>query len=66
MRTMLAFTAILILGLAIVGIQPFFGTTEAAEAPGVFPEWLVPVGYFLALIGALGLVIGWIRYRRTG
>ncbi|WP_375261602.1 hypothetical protein [Palleronia sp.] len=65
MRTMLACTAILIVGLVILGLQQFLGANEAAEAPGVFPEWLVPVGYFLSLICALGLFVGWARYRRV-
>ena len=30
------------------------------------PIWLVPIGYFTALVGAGILFVGWIRWKETG
>ncbi|EKE45016.1 hypothetical protein OCGS_0711 [Oceaniovalibus guishaninsula JLT2003] len=62
---MWTWTAVLLVGLAIVVIYPFLSTSVAADidTPGVYPQWVIPVGYFLMLIGAGGLVVAWMARR---
>ncbi|SFD46726.1 hypothetical protein [Roseivivax sediminis] len=67
MRTMIAFAAVLLIGIAVVALQPILAGApiDNADAPGVFPEWLAPVGYFIALVGAVGLFVAWMRAKST-
>lgn len=66
MKAMIASAAVLVLGAVIVGIQPFLSDAASVDAatPGIYPHWITPVGYFMALIGALALVASWIAWRR--
>ena len=58
-------TLVLALGLAIVAAFPVLtgAPLEAAEVGGVWPEAIVPVGYFVAGLGAAWLVVAWLRAR---
>ncbi|TDL84158.1 hypothetical protein E2L08_01425 [Palleronia sediminis] len=63
MRAMLPWAAILVIGILIVALVPMLSDAPAvdAETPGVYPQWIVPVGYFTALIGAGGLAVSFFR-----
>ena len=57
-RSPLAWTggALIVLGFAMEWLVVATG----------LPVWLVPVGYFGALIGAAVLFAGWVRWRARG
>ncbi|SLN73341.1 hypothetical protein ROJ8625_03918 [Roseivivax jejudonensis] len=65
MRIMILSMAVLAIGALLIALKPLLGGApiENAEVPGVFPEWIAPVGYFTMLVGAAGLFIGWTRAR---
>lgn len=53
--------AVLLAGVAIVTLAP---SVSAETGPGDGIAWLIPVGYFTTLLGAVGLCIGWFRKQR--
>lgn len=57
--------AILALGLVVLVIYPFLGpqSLEAGELNGMWPEILIPIGYFVSAIGATGLAVAWMKGR---
>lgn len=67
MRHLLPWVAILLVGLACLVAYPLVSAAtspaESARAFGVWPEWLVPVGYWTAAVGATGMVTAWIVHR---
>ena len=63
-RNMLIWAAVLALGVAIVAAWPILqGEVPPDEAGGLGASVILPVGYFVALIGAAGLVAAWIGGR---
>ena len=56
----------LLLGVAIMALYPAVRAPAPPEAPGGFgPAVIIPAGYFIALVGAAGLVIAWMRAARS-
>jgi len=60
-------------GVTLVGVIVVYASQGLSTDPAVdadtaliYPHWLVPVGYFVSLIGAAGLVIAYIRRKRRG
>ncbi|TFL17425.1 hypothetical protein [Jannaschia formosa] len=45
--------------LAVMAAASLLGTVVLATA---LPIWLIPVGYFAALIAAVVLFVGWVRW----
>ena len=66
MRIMQISLGLLILGIAIIVIYPFLGA-EPVDAPqlAAAPWWIMPIGYFISLVGAAGLFLGWARKKET-
>ncbi len=63
-RTMTIWLGVLLVGIAIVILYPFLrGDVPPDEAGGMGAAVILPFGYFLALIGAGGLVVAWMRGR---
>ena len=60
-RNMLIWTAVLLVGIAIIIIYPMVRVEDEGGGMGALP--IIPVGYFLALIGAGGLIYAWIKGR---
>ncbi len=61
-RNMTIWGVVLLVGMAILVIYPFLvGEVPPDEAGGMGAAIIVPFGYFLALIGAIGLVVAWMR-----
>lgn len=63
-RSMKVWLGVLLVGIAIVVLYLVLrGEVPAGEAGGMGAAVIVPVGYFVALIGAGGLVVAWMRGR---
>ncbi|MAQ82929.1 MAG: hypothetical protein CMH12_06835 [Maritimibacter sp.] len=63
MSRMTPWTVALLAGIAIVAIYPIVPADAVGLGSGVFPEYLIPIGYFLSGLGAAGLVLAWVRKR---
>lgn len=63
-RNMLIWIAVLVVGLLILIAYPMLrGEVPPDQASGFGAAIIVPFGYFLALIGAVGLFVAWVRGR---
>lgn len=58
-NTMLIWAALMVVGILLIAF--FRVPAPVDEGVGAWP--LVPVGYFLVLIGGAGMVVAWIRKR---
>ncbi len=63
MSRMTPWTIALLAGLAITATYPLVPAGAAGFGSRVFPEWLIPVGYFLSGVGAAGLCLAWVANR---
>lgn len=63
MKSMKLWTIVLLAGLAVIVAYPFIPQGATVAGTGMFPEWLVPLGYFVAGLGATGLFLAWVWKR---
>ena len=61
MKSMWLWIAVLLAGILVLVAKPFLFGAEPPLDSGFFPEWITPVGYFLAVIGAGGIFYAWAR-----
>lgn len=63
-RNMLIWTGVLLVGIAILVLYPMLrGEVPPEDAGGMGAALIIPFGYFLALAGAAGLFVAWVRGR---
>ena len=63
-RNMGIWAGVLLLGIVIIIFFPLLrGEVPPDQAQGMGSFIIIPFGYFLALIGAGGLIVAWIRGR---
>lgn len=55
--------ALFIVGMAALTLVQFGGTQAGTAGQG--PLWLIPLGYFAMLLGAVVLCIGWYKKRKA-
>ena len=64
MTNIWTWVAVLLVGILILAAYPFIPAQATVAETGMFPEWLIPVGYFISGIGAAGAFFAWTWNRR--
>lgn len=59
MKRMTTWVIVLLVGIAVIAVYPLIPKDATVMGTGVFPEWLIPLGYFVAGAGATGLYLAW-------
>ncbi|MDF0601404.1 hypothetical protein P1J78_11730 [Psychromarinibacter sp. C21-152] len=59
MKRMTTWTVVLLIGVAVIAVYPWIPRGATPAETGFFPDWLIPLGYFIAGAGAAGLYLAW-------
>lgn len=62
-RNMWIWGAVALLGVVIIAFYEPTGAMPGEAVGGGQGAWIVVAGYFLAVLGAAGLIVSWIRGR---